>query len=162
MLAFLSNCSLSICVSAEECVKHQQQDLQWWIGNWVWWIFALESSLISWFWNCTECKSQTLIKYLSKLTSWILFFQLRFIWGICKNVKTYCSTIHQNGLTSAVQTARVQAFENIIPICTASFVPYQSSEWMRMFIFCEPDINCHNQIFPSPQMITDHEGEQLE
>ena len=43
MLAFLSNCSLSVCVSAEECVKHQQQDSQWWI-------YGIEygESLLSW------------------------------------------------------------------------------------------------------------------
>ena len=28
---------------------------------------------------------------------------------------------------------------------------------MTVFIFCEPDINCYNQTFPSAQMVTDHE-----
>ena len=36
-------------------------------------------------------------------------------------------------------------------------LPAWTTEWMTVFIFCEPDINCYNQTFPSAQMVTDHE-----
>ena len=48
---------------------------------------------------------------LRKLHKLDFFLKLRFISGVRLNVKTYCSTINYNGVTSAVETATVDIFD---------------------------------------------------